>query len=236
MASAPLTDAQRQALARYASTDLCDALADLGLHGFVADLPWHSPPHAATPLIGPAWPVMLAPARRAASPSPAAAPATPPPPHYLDAAPAGCVVVLRSPPGPHGVWGGLLTERAAQRGVRGAVVWGRVRDLDEVRARGFPLAATGTSAMGAKGWAGAGTPAADGVVLGDADDADAAAVTVRPGDVVVGDAHGVVVLPRDRIDAVLARCAVNTAADAKVMADLQQGVSLTEAFRRHRGA
>ncbi|KAG5458680.1 MAG: hypothetical protein BJ554DRAFT_1050 [Olpidium bornovanus] len=60
--------------------------------------------------------------------------------HFLDAAPPGCVIVISAPPGAaNAVWGGLATARAIALGVRGTVVDGRVRDIAEMRADGYPV-------------------------------------------------------------------------------------------------
>lgn len=59
---------------------------------------------------------------------------------------------------------------------------------------------------------------------------------VSPGDVAFSDSvNGVVVIPRDKVDAVLELLPQLTSADEKVKRDVQEGVSVREAFRRHRG-
>ena len=60
------------------------------------------------------------------------------------------------------------------------------------------------------------------------------ATHVEPYDIVLADEDGVVVVPKAAVEDVLAQCERGTAADAKVLADLQQGSSLGDAFARHR--
>ena len=60
------------------------------------------------------------------------------------------------------------------------------------------------------------------------------ATRVEPYDIVLADEDGVVVVPKAAVEDVLAQCERSTAADAKVMADLGQGSTLTDAFARHR--
>ena len=93
-----------------------------------------------------------------------------------------------------GYWGEVLTTGAQARGIAGLVIDGCVRDVAALEAHGFPVFSTGIALTGAtKARAGSvGAPASVGDVL------------VHEGDLVVGDRDGVVVVPRDTVDAVLA--------------------------------
>ena len=99
------------------------------------------------------------------------------------------------------IWGAVITEAAVMRGVAGVVIDGAARDVDELRRRGFPVFLRGVTPRGPhKGHGGV----IDGPVA-------AGGVAVSPGDVIVGDDDGVVVVPlavqgnilakaRDRLD------------------------------------
>lgn len=89
-------------------------------------------------------------------------------------------------------WGGLATRSAMARGVRGMVMNGAARDLDEIRTLGFALYCRGAVPSGPhKGHGGTiDTPVAVG------------GVSVSPGDIVVGDDDGVAVVPLARADEV----------------------------------
>lgn len=91
------------------------------------------------------------------------------------------------------VWGDVLTVAALARGLAGAVIDGVVRDSEAIRDRGFSLFARGVSAAGPhKGWQGAiGQPIQCGGVV------------VAAGDLIVGDADGVVVIPAELMEATL---------------------------------
>ncbi len=127
---------------------------------------------------------------------------TVPPVHALDlidTAPAGSVIVV-SVGGRHGapdaaVWGALLSAGAVANGHVAAVVDGAVRDVREIRRDyEFPVSARAVSpgsAMGRYRTVSAGEPITCGGVL------------VNPGDIVVGDTDGVVVVPRAQAMAVL---------------------------------
>lgn len=92
------------------------------------------------------------------------------------------------------VWGNVLTLAAMQRGVVGAVIDGVVRDIDEIAALDFTLYARGTCPAGPhKGFRGRhGVPVQCGGIV------------VNQGDVVVGDADGITVVPMSLSEGVLA--------------------------------
>ncbi len=112
----------------------------------------------------------------------------------IEAMPAGTVAVLDSR-GEAGcaVLGDILAARMQQRGVLGAVADGSVRDLSAVRALDFPVFCAGTAAP----------PSIAGLVFaGWQEPVGCGGAAVVPGDVIVGDEDGVVVLPRSLADEV----------------------------------
>ncbi|MCF7553667.1 RraA family protein [Pseudonocardia sp. WMMC193] len=109
-------------------------------------------------------------------------------------------------------WGGLLSRAAAARGVEGVVVHGAARDLAEAATAGLPVHAVAPTPVTARGravehaW---GEP----VELGE--------VTVHPGDLVLADGGGVVVVPAAHAEDVLTtaeRIAATEAAMAEAIA------------------
>jgi len=112
----------------------------------------------------------------------------------VDASPGSVLVVDGQGGIVRAVWGGVLTEAAMARGVIGAVIDGAVRDIDEIAALGFTLFARATCPAGPhKGFRGFhGVPVQCGGVV------------VNPGDLIVGDADGVTVVPADRVGTVVA--------------------------------
>ncbi|MFD8816693.1 isocitrate/isopropylmalate family dehydrogenase, partial [Streptomyces sp. NPDC059627] len=106
---------------------------------------------------------------------------------YLDDVPAGSFVVVDNGGSTTCTnWGSLLTSVAQSRGVRGTALHGSARDIAEIRAAGYPLFSTGATMVSGKNRV---ELAATGrrVTIGD--------VTVRPGDVIVADDNGVLVVP-----------------------------------------
>ena len=108
--------------------------------------------------------------------------------------PGDILVLTSAEPVPVAFVGELLATQARHRGVAGLLVDGAVRDADELAAIGLPIWARFVRAQGAaKGAVGQlDVP----VVVGGA--------AVRPGDLVVMDCDGAVVLPAARMDDVLA--------------------------------
>jgi regulator of RNase E activity RraA len=123
-----------------------------------------------------------------------------PPQHALDLideAPAGSVIVISIEGGEPdvAVWGGLMTAGAVANGHAGAVLDGGVRDLTEIRRDyGFPVYARDVSpgtTLGRYRTVASQVPVRVGGIL------------VHPGDIVVGDVDGVVVVPQAQAAEVL---------------------------------
>ena len=108
-------------------------------------------------------------------------------------APAGSVLVADvGVLAERGYWGEVLTAAALARGLGGLVIDGGVRDVDALEARRFPVFATVVALRGASKE----LPGTAGVPI------VVAGVEVAPGDWVVGDRDGVVVVPAQSCDEV----------------------------------
>jgi 4-hydroxy-4-methyl-2-oxoglutarate aldolase len=117
-----------------------------------------------------------------------------------------------------GPWGDILTEAALARGIAGLVTNGAVRDATSIEAMGFPVFCRGLSIKGTgKNHLGrVGGP----VILG--------GVNVQPGDVVVGDRDGVVVVPAAEADAVLAKAQRRAEKEEDFRQAIREGRSTVE--------
>jgi RraA family protein len=93
------------------------------------------------------------------------------------------------------LWGDKMSRLAQSRGIAGFVVDGAVRDVTEIETLGFPVfGITSVPTAPARE-----TPGETGVPIG------CGGLEVRPGDIVYGDADGVVVVPRELHEEVRAR-------------------------------
>jgi regulator of RNase E activity RraA len=209
-------------LSAFSSCDVSDALGKLGMEytGHIQDIKLYTSP---TKIIGPAYTVEFVLSSNTTAPKPTK--------HQVDSAPPGSILVIKSPPNaPNAVWGGLMTARAQILGVKGAIIEGRFRDLQEIIEMKFPVWAKGQSTMGAAPFsrvASVGEP----ICLAEE---SICPVLVKTGDIVIADEDGVVRIPTDLVNKVVELCKLRTAMDAKCMEDVKNGISLVEAFARHR--
>jgi len=112
------------------------------------------------------------------------------------------------------VLGDLVSTKARHRGVAGFVVDGLVRDIPAIRTLGdFPVFAQGITPIGPlhRGPGEINFPVSVGGVV------------VNPGDLIVGDLNGVVVVPRESAPELLARLRERSAAEAEYIAAVARG-------------
>ncbi|QBY54924.1 MULTISPECIES: 4-carboxy-4-hydroxy-2-oxoadipate aldolase/oxaloacetate decarboxylase [Cupriavidus] len=125
----------------------------------------------------------------------------------------------------HGYWGEIMTTAAKVKGLAGLVIDGCVRDgvlLDEIGlpvfARGLCIRGTGKD-YGAIGWLN------EPVLFGE--------TRVEAGDLIVGDADGVVVVPRRSAADVVARAQQREAAEAAILGRVRAGESTMQIYGFH---
>ncbi len=136
--------------------------------------------------------------------------------HAIYAAEPGDVLVVHTQGGREfGYWGEIMARAAQVRGLAGLVITGGVRDSQRMVEMGFPvfsetlcIRGTGKNPMGPGR---VGEP----VRIGDVD--------VRPGDLVFGDADGLVILPADQADAACALAEQRDAAETDILRRLETG-------------
>lgn len=131
-------------------------------------------------------------------------------------APAGAVIVVEAGDRDYAVSGGNVCAWAQKRGIAAFVVDGVIRDVAEVRGLGFPVFARGVIPI-------PGDKRRSGVLDGPV---RCGGVRVAPGDIVVADEEGIVVVERARAAEVLG------AAETKAVKDA--ATSLDDWARAHR--
>ena len=144
---------------------------------------------------------------------------------YLDDVAPGEVVVLDNGGRTDcTVWGDILTAMAADRGVGGTVIDGVCRDVQRALGAGYPIYSRGRFMRTGK----------DRVEVSDVGrPVGVGGVNVAAGDLLLGDADGVVAVPRAVEDQVLEVCAAIAEREEAIVADVLSGASLTEARARH---
>lgn len=121
-------------------------------------------------------------------------------------------------------WGELLSTAAGARGAAGALMDGCTHDIKAIRAMKFPVFHGGIAPLDSKGRGrimALDTPVACGGVM------------VLSGDLVFGDADGVVVIPRKIEAEVLALAFDKIKGEKSTLADLQRGDKLADVFARY---
>lgn len=112
-----------------------------------------------------------------------------------------------------GYWGEIMAVAAQVRGIGGLVVDGGCRDTAAMRERGFPVWSAGVSVAGCVKV----TPGSIQVPV------VAGGVAVHPGDYVIADDDGVVVVAADRIEEVLDAADARAGKEAEIMRRLAEG-------------
>jgi regulator of RNase E activity RraA len=135
-------------------------------------------------------------------------------------------VVIASASGSNysGVWGELLSTAARNRGCVGVIVDGMVRDVRKMRSMNFPVYALGTSPYDSQN--------RQRVVDLDVP-VQVAGVRFCPGDLVLADEDGVVVVPRDAEKQVLARAWQKAHAENVTRDAIRGGMLATDAYRKY---
>jgi regulator of RNase E activity RraA len=121
-------------------------------------------------------------------------------------------------------WGELLSTAARARGAAGVVMDGLTRDVRAIRDMKFPVFAGGIGPLDSKG---------RGKVMAIDVPVEVAGARVAPGDLVFGDADGVVVVPRAIEDQVVAAALAKVAGENATREALARGEKLADVFKRH---
>lgn len=137
----------------------------------------------------------------------------------LNVAQRGQILVLTNGGGSQGaLWGDVACTFAARKGIAGVVADGPVRDVDALRKMNFPVWATAISPSHPEK-RGPGSVNVPVVVDG---------VLVEPGDVIVADGDGVLVIPRARLAATIQGARQRAAKEVAIRQRIKAGESLFE--------
>jgi 4-hydroxy-4-methyl-2-oxoglutarate aldolase len=121
-------------------------------------------------------------------------------------------------------WGELLSTAAKARGSAGALMDGCVRDIKAIREMGYPVFHGGIAPLDSKG---------RGKILAIDVPIECGGVKVQTGDLIFGDADGVVVAPQRAEEAVLSLAFEKVKGERNTLRDLQRGDKLADVFARY---
>jgi 4-hydroxy-4-methyl-2-oxoglutarate aldolase len=205
------TDPNLERAAKLDTTSLSDALDRLGIAGQCLNI---KPLDPAFRLSGRAFTILYGPAGKPAGTVG----------DYIDDVEPGSVVVLDNGGRENAtVWGDILTWVAHRRGIAGTVIDGACRDTHLCRELKYPIYSRSYSMRTGKDRVQ--VDATNVVVnIGDA--------RVAPGDLLRGDADGVLVIPREHEDAVLAAAEEIDSIEQRIRALVNEGKTLTEARKQ----
>lgn len=138
----------------------------------------------------------------------------------IDISGPGDIVVIYNGDRDIAMWGGLATQTAVNRRLEGVVIDGAVRDFDEIRKLDFPVFAANIVPN-------AGDPKGLGeinveIVCGNQ--------TVHPGDYIIGDDSGVVVVPKERAYEIARRSEEVWKREKRLFEEIKNGKTLAGAL------
>ncbi|MGE8659198.1 MAG: ribonuclease activity regulator RraA [Achromobacter sp.] len=207
----------RAKLAGVSTATLCTALFKRGLRNqFIQDV---RPLNATLPnMVGPAFTLRYIPAREDLNTIKVFEDRAHPQRAAVETCPPGAVLVMDSRKDPRAASAGsILVTRLMKRGVAGVVTDGGFRDSPEIAELGYPAYHNRPSAP-------------TNLTLHQALDINAPIgcgdVAVFPGDIVVGDREGVVVIPAHLADEIAAEAVEMTAFEDFVTSQVQAGASI----------
>jgi len=116
-------------------------------------------------------------------------------------------------------WGGILANSAKIKGIAGTLIDGCCRDLDDCIDADYPVFARGTVVCTARGRI---------IEEGTNQMIQFGGVQVRPGDIVIGDSSGVVIVPLEHAEEVLAKAEELWQKEEDMVAEIKAGVSVLE--------
>jgi 4-hydroxy-4-methyl-2-oxoglutarate aldolase len=122
-----------------------------------------------------------------------------------------------------GIWGELLTTAALNTGCVGAIVDGAIRDVSKISAMKFPVFARGTCVYDSLN--------RQRVIDIDVN-VEIDGVSFAPGDLVIADLDGIVVIPKSAEEETLRLALAKVQGENTVRDAIRQGMKATDAFRK----
>lgn len=146
--------------------------------------------------------------------------------NFIDSVrPGQLVVVATAASNESGFWGELFSAAAKGAGAVGVITDGNVRDTDKIGAVGFPAFSLSRRPIDFRGRM---------RVVASHETVTLFGVQIAPGDLVMADDDGVVVIPQSHEEEVLVLARTRASSESTVLAELLSGESLSTVWERHR--
>ncbi|MDD2613647.1 MAG: bifunctional hexulose-6-phosphate synthase/ribonuclease regulator [Methanosarcina sp.] len=136
----------------------------------------------------------------------------------IDIAKEGDVIVIYNENKDIACWGGLATQSSLNKGIAGVVIEGAARDIDEIENLGLPIYTSNAVPN-------AGDPKGFGEINAEI---TCGGQTVKPGDYIVGDESGVVVIPAERAYELARRAKEVYKTEKRLFDEIKRGGTLSE--------
>ena len=136
----------------------------------------------------------------------------------IDLGGQGKVIVIYNGSNYVAPWGGLATLSCKIKGIEGVVIDGAVRDVDEIRTMNYPVFASAVVPN-------AGDPKGLGEINAEI---TCGGQSVKPGDYIVGDDSGVVVIPKERAYEIARRAKEVEKEESRMYEEIRRGSTLSQ--------
>jgi len=205
----------RKRFERMATTNLADALDKVGIRGAVIGI---KPMYDCPKILGRAVTIKITAAGMVKSKYHLGVRA-------IDAASPGDIIIIDNRGDlNNNCWGEILSMGAKMKKISGVVVDGAARDIDACREFGFPVYARGTVPITARGRI-MEESFNEVIRIGD--------VQVKPGDIVMADINGVVIIPVEKLDEVLEAAEEILQKEEAMVEELRKGVPILEVDQKY---
>ena len=210
MDSKTFDEKYRDRLSNLSTTNISDALDKVGIPGAVSGI---RPMYDCPRIIGRAVTIKITAAGMLKSKHHLGV-------HAIDAASAGDIIVIDNRGDlKNNCWGEILSMGAKVKGVSGVVVDGAARDIDMCKEFEFPVYARGTVPITARGRI-MQESFNEVIRVGD--------IQLRPGDIVMADINGVVIIPVEKLDEVLEAAEQIFQKELAMVEELRKGTPIIE--------
>lgn len=203
-------------LQTFNSSELSDALDSLKIEGALLGIMPLAPGHK---LIGPAYTVKYTLYETTVNGFKNAG-------NYIDHVPKDAVIMIDN----EGredctTWGGILTQVALYKGIKGTVIHGACRDVQVIRDLNYPVFTRAITMRSGKNRV---------CKMSEQIEINMGGVVVRPGDIIFADDCGVLVIPEEHVQEIIEKAGNIQLTEDSIVQAVQQGMSLEEARNVHR--